>query len=105
LHMSRSRSNAYRNGNGKTAPRLYGSAPGQDLGLCFVTFATGGRCEMGTKCAWRHHPLTRVEREWILSLGKGRAKRFVENLPKYWATPEVPVPGANMAEKMNKQNW
>jgi hypothetical protein len=105
LHNSLPKNKAYRNGNGKTGPGLYGSTPRQDLGLCFVTFVTEGWCEMGIKCVWRHHPLTKAEREWILSLGKDKAKMFLANLPKCWASPEVPVPGANMVEKMDRRNW
>lgn len=105
MHANLPKNKAYRNGNGKSAPHNYGSVPGQDLGLCFVTFLTDGWCEMGVKCAWRHHPLTRVEREWILQLGRERSKRFLENLPKFWATPEVPVPGANMEDKVKTKSW
>jgi hypothetical protein len=105
LHNSLPKNKAYRNGNGKAAPSFYGSAPSKDLGLCFVTFVTEGWCEMDIKCAWRHHPLTKAEREWILSLGRDKSKRFLENLPKCWTSPEVPVPGANMAEKMDRRNW
>jgi hypothetical protein len=105
LHNSLPKNKAYRNGNGKAAPSLYGSAPSKDLGLCFVTFVTEGWCEMGIKCAWRHHPLTKAEREWILSLGRDKSKRFLENLPKCWASPEVLVPGANMGAKTDRRNW
>jgi hypothetical protein len=99
LHKSLHKSRAYRNGNGKAAPHHYGSMQTHDLGLCFVTFCTDGWCEMGVQCAWRHHPLTKTEREWITQLGKPRSKEFLEQLPRRWAIPEVPLPGANMAEK------
>tara|TARA_R110002003_G_scaffold121_12_gene10752 strand:+ start:20774 stop:21535 length:762 start_codon:yes stop_codon:yes gene_type:complete len=87
------------NGNGKVAPYIYGSIQGQDLGLCFSTFCTIFRCEMGVKCAWRHHPLTKAEREWIIKYGRERGKQFLEKVGGFWANPEVPVPGANMHDK------
>jgi hypothetical protein len=99
LHNKLPRNQAYRNGNGKAAPHTYGSAQGLDLGLCFVTFCTNGWCEMGVKCAWRHHPLTKAEREWILANGRDRGKGFLEKLPKHWSSPEIPVPGASMQDK------
>jgi hypothetical protein len=99
MHDRLPRNQAYRNGNGKAAPHVYGSAQGLDLGLCFVTFCTNGWCEMGVKCAWRHHPLTKAEREWILANGRDRGKDFLERLPKNWSSPEIPVPGASMHNK------
>jgi hypothetical protein len=99
MHDRLPRNQAYRNGNGKAAPHVYESAQGLDLGLCFVTFCTNGWCEMGVKCAWRHHPLTKAEREWILVNGRDRGKDFLERLPKNWASPEIPVPGASMHNK------
>jgi hypothetical protein len=99
MHNKLPRNQAYRNGNGKAAPHTYGSAQGPDLGLCFVTFCTNGWCEMGVKCAWRHHPLTKAEREWILANGHDRGKGFLEKLPKNWSSPEIPVPGASMHDK------
>ncbi|KAH7088014.1 hypothetical protein FB567DRAFT_329777 [Paraphoma chrysanthemicola] len=87
------------NGNGKAAPYIYGSIQGQDLGLCFATFCTTFRCEMGVRCAWRHHPLTKAEREWIIKYGRERGKQFLERLTNFWANPEVPVPGATMHDK------
>jgi hypothetical protein len=90
---------AYLSGNGKVSPNTYASVQGQDLGLCFATFATTYMCEMGVKCAWRHHPLTQAEREWILAIGHERGKGFLKTLARYWAHPEVPVPGANMHGK------
>jgi hypothetical protein len=98
LHNKLPRHQAYRSGNGKAGPHIYGSEQGQDLGLCFVTFCTPGWCEMGVKCAWRHHPLTKAEREWIYQ-GRQRGKLFLSNLAKYWGTPEIPVPGANIHDK------
>jgi hypothetical protein len=98
LHNNLPRNQAYRSGNGKAAPHIYGSEQGQDLGLCFVTFCTPGWCEMGVKCAWRHHPLTKAEREWIYQ-GRERGKLFLSNLAKYWGTPGIPVPGANIHDK------
>jgi hypothetical protein len=90
---------AYLNGNGKVSPNMYASVQSQDLGLCYATFATTYMCEMGVKCAWRHHPLTQAEREWILAIGRERGKGFLKTLSRYWAHPEVPVPGANMHDK------
>jgi hypothetical protein len=91
---------AYTHGNGKVAPYLYGALRQHDLGLCYATFATTGMCEMGVKCAWRHHPLTQAEREWILSSGREGGIVFIKKLPQYWANPEVPIPGANMHDKV-----
>jgi hypothetical protein len=99
MHKKLPRHQSYRNGNGKAAPHVYGAMKGLDLGLCFVTFCTTGWCEMGVKCAWRHHPLTKAEREWILTNGRERGKGFLESLPKRWASPEIPVPGASMHDK------
>jgi len=99
LHKSLPKTRAYRFFNGKTATFQYGSTPVQDLGLCYVTFCTDGWCEMGVKCAWRHHPLTKAEREWIALNGTDKARAFLEALPRNWASPEVPLPGANMEEK------
>jgi hypothetical protein len=99
MHKKLPRHQTYRNGNGKAAPHIYGATKGLDLGLCFVTFCTSGWCELGVKCAWRHHPLTKAEREWILANGRERGKLFLENLPKHWASPEIPVPGASMHDK------
>ncbi|KAF1920784.1 hypothetical protein BDU57DRAFT_438041 [Ampelomyces quisqualis] len=98
LHNDLPKHLAYRNGNGKVAPHMYGSEQGKDLGLCFVTFCTSGWCELGVSCAWRHHPLTKAEREWIHQ-GRERGKVFLRNLSRYWGTPEIPVPGASMHDK------
>ncbi|KAH4130041.1 hypothetical protein HBI24_063080 [Parastagonospora nodorum] len=99
LHKSLPKNRAYRFFNGKTAPYQYGSTSVHDLGLCYVTFCTDGWCEMGAKCAWRHHPLTKAEREWIALKGTEKSRAFLEALPRHWASPEVPLPGANMEEK------
>ncbi|KAF2828653.1 hypothetical protein CC86DRAFT_196317 [Ophiobolus disseminans] len=99
LHKGLPPKQRFINGNGKVAPYVYGTVQGLDLGLCFSTFCTGFKCEMGVKCAWRHHPLTKSEREWILAKGGSRGKRFLENLVHYWAVPEVPVPGASMHDR------
>ncbi|KAH7400531.1 hypothetical protein DE146DRAFT_465474 [Phaeosphaeria sp. MPI-PUGE-AT-0046c] len=99
MHQRLPKYQAYRHGNGKLNPYNYGSSAVQDLGLCFVTFCTTNRCEMGVKCAWRHHPLTKAEREWILFSGNANARLFLEGLAKFWAVPEVPVPGASMHDK------
>jgi hypothetical protein len=99
LHRFLPQNQRYISGNGKVAPRNYGSVEGLDLGLCYATFYTNCPCEMGIKCAWRHHPLTKVEREWILSSGGERGRTFLENLSKRWAVPDVPVPGATMYDK------
>jgi hypothetical protein len=87
------------NGNGKVAPAVYGSEQLHDLGLCFSTFCTRFRCEMGLKCPWRHHPLSKVEVEWILNIGGHRGRKFLEQVDKYWACPEVPLPGASIEGK------
>jgi hypothetical protein len=91
---------AYAHGNVKVAPHLYATVKQHDLGLCFATFATTNMCEMGVKCAWRHHPLTQAEREWILISGREGGSVFLKRLPQFWANPEVPVPGANMHDKV-----
>ncbi|CAN9083102.1 unnamed protein product [Alternaria sp. RS040] len=83
-------------GNGKVAPALYGSEQRQDLGLCFATFLTRKRCEMGVNCPWRHHPLSNAEKAWIIEYGKKKGKEFIDNNDRWWSYPEVPVPGANM---------
>lgn len=91
------RQESFLNGtNGKVAPSTYGSEQLHDLGLCFTTFCTRFRCEMGEKCPWRHHPLTKAEVAWILAIGRGRGEQFVEGVEKWWQNPEVPVPGASM---------
>jgi len=99
LHKGLPKQERFINGNGKTAPYMYGSVQGLDLGLCFSTFCTSFKCEMGVKCAWRHHPLTKAEREWILASGGARGKTFLEKLALFWAVPEVPVPGASMHDR------
>lgn len=99
LHKVLPKGQRYYNGNGKVAPYIYGSVQGKDLGLCFTTFCTAHKCEMGVKCAWRHHPLTKAEREWILSNQGIRGKQFLEKLVQFWAIPDVPMPGASMQDK------
>jgi hypothetical protein len=83
-------------GNGKVAPSRYGSEQRHDLGLCFTTFLTRYRCEMGLDCPWRHHPLSNAERAWIIEYGKERGKEFLNNADRWWSFPEVPVPGSNI---------
>lgn len=99
MHQKLPKYQAYRHANGKVGVHQYGASRTQELGLCFTTFCTADRCEMGVKCAWRHHPLTKAEREWILLSGESNARAFLENLSKFWAVPEVPVPGASMHDK------
>jgi hypothetical protein len=99
LHQGLARHERYLNGNGKVAPYMYGSIQGMDLGLCFSTFCTKFICEMSVKCAWRHHPLTIEEREWIMTYGRERGKQFLNESNKFWPLPEVPVPGACMHDK------
>ncbi|KAH6858857.1 hypothetical protein BKA58DRAFT_299583, partial [Alternaria rosae] len=82
--------------NGKVAPGMYGSEQRHDLGLCFTTYLTKKRCEMGVRCPWRHHPLSNSERAWIIVYGKQKGKEFIENVDRWWSFPEVPVPGATM---------
>jgi hypothetical protein len=76
-------------GNGKIAPARYGSEQRHDLGLCFATFLTRKRCEMGINCPWRHHPLSNAERAWIIEYGKKMGKEFIDNVDRWWAFPEV----------------
>lgn len=99
LHNSLPRHERFLNGNGKVGPYVYGSMQGMDLGLCYATFCTRFRCEMGVKCAWRHHPLTTEERDWILTSGRERGKQFLDESSNLWPIPEVPVPGACMHDK------
>jgi len=103
LHHSLHPNQRYISGNGKLSPQSYGSIWRRDLGLCFRTFYTTFQCEMGVKCAWRHHPLTKAEREWILSSGGYNGRAFLENLSKRWAVPDVPVPGANMHDMCSRK--
>lgn len=76
-------------GNGKVAPALYGSEQRHDLGLCFATFLTRKRCEMGVNCPWRHHPLSNAEKAWIIEYGKKKGKEFIDNNDRWWSYPEV----------------
>ncbi|KAF1828939.1 hypothetical protein BDW02DRAFT_193772 [Decorospora gaudefroyi] len=93
------RSQQFVNGNGKVGPSIYGSEQRHDLGLCFSTFLTRHRCEMGLNCPWRHHPLSNEERSWIIEYGGENGKAFLANMDKWWGFPEVPVPGASMHGK------
>jgi hypothetical protein len=82
--------------NGKVPFSIYGSASCYDLGLCFATFLTRKRCEMGLVCPWRHHPLSNAERAWLIEHGKERGKDFIERMDRFWAFPEVPLPGSRL---------
>lgn len=82
--------------NGKVAPSRYGSEQRHDLGLCFTTFLTRHRCEMGLYCPWRHHPISEAERAWIVDYGRDRGRAFLDNVDRWWAVPELPLPGSNM---------
>ena len=75
--------------NGKIAPGMYGSEQRHDLGLCFTTYLTKKRCEMGVKCPWRHHPLSNTEKAWIIKYGKQKGEEFIDNVDRWWAFPEV----------------
>jgi hypothetical protein len=96
LHKSLPPNGRFMHGNGKVRPGCYGSTPALDLGLCFVTFKTRSRCELGVACAWRHHPLTHAERDWIVANGHAQ---FLEDAKRLWSVPEIPVPGANLHGK------
>ncbi|KAF2133284.1 hypothetical protein P153DRAFT_153813 [Dothidotthia symphoricarpi CBS 119687] len=99
LVLSRSDTQRFKHGNGKVTPRHYGSSGNRDLGLCFATFCTKFACELGVKCPWRHHPLTKAEKEWIVTIGGKREEEFLDNVDRWWALPDVPVPGACMHGK------
>jgi hypothetical protein len=89
-YASKSRPQRFSNGaNGKVAPGMYGSEQRHDLGLCFATFLTKKRCEMGVHCPWRHHPLSNSERAWIIEYGRQKGKDFIENVDRWWSFPEV----------------
>ncbi|KAJ4378097.1 hypothetical protein N0V83_000929 [Neocucurbitaria cava] len=90
--------------NGKVKPVQYGSNNAFDLGLCFTTFCTQRACEMGLECPWRHHPLTKDEKEWMKALGRNFGKphietEFLSNVESRWSFPEVPLPGKSMFGK------
>jgi hypothetical protein len=93
LHESLPPHKRYISGNGKVRPGDYGSTPELDLGLCYGTYKTRSLCELGVACAWRHHPLTSFEREWIIANGH---LEFVQEAKKMWQIPERPGPGASM---------
>jgi hypothetical protein len=65
----------------------------KDLGLCYATFKTFKKCEMGHECPWRHHPLTSTEKAWILKIAGGKGEKFLDEVKKLWSLPDVPVPG------------
>jgi hypothetical protein len=89
-YATKSRPQRFSNGaNGKVAPGMYGSEQRHDLGLCFATFLTKKRCEMGVHCPWRHHPLSNAERAWIIEYGRQKGKDFIENVDRWWSFPEV----------------
>ena len=88
----------FRNGDGKVNPAAYGSVHQHDLGLCYCTFKTVFACEMGVKCPWRHHPLSRREKKWIEELAGDKGRRFIDDTDRFWSIPDVPVPGCNMNE-------
>ncbi|KAH7380028.1 hypothetical protein BKA66DRAFT_442359 [Pyrenochaeta sp. MPI-SDFR-AT-0127] len=98
-YKKRPRHKRFIHGNGKVGPAVYGSNQENDLGLCFSTFCTRFRCEMDLECPWRHHQLTGTERHWILAVYGERGRRFLDGVDKWWAYPEVPVPGSCMADK------
>ena len=90
MYQSKPRNQRFVNGgNGKIAPARYGSEQRHDLGLCFATFLTRKRCEMGVDCPWRHHPLSNAEKAWIIEYGKKKGKEFIDNVDRWWSFPEV----------------
>jgi hypothetical protein len=86
-------------GNGKVLPSYYGSDVLHDFGLCFSTFLTRKCCEIGLNCPWRHHPLSNDEKSWIMENNKERGKEFAGKANRFWAFPEVPLPGARLHGK------
>ncbi|KAI4703774.1 hypothetical protein J4E89_009743 [Alternaria sp. Ai002NY15] len=97
MYASKPKAQRFINGaNGKIAPGMYGSEQRHDLGLCFTTYLTKKRCEMGVKCPWRHHPLSNTEKAWIIKYGKQKGEEFIENVDRWWNFPETPVPGTSM---------
>ncbi|KAL5410535.1 hypothetical protein PMIN04_010590 [Paraphaeosphaeria minitans] len=95
----------FRNGDGKVNPSAYGSVLQYDFGLCYCTFRTPYMCEMGIRCPWRHHPLSSCEKQWIHDIAHGKGEHFVDEAVKSWATPDVPVPGHNMIEVMQQEQY
>ncbi|KAL1602483.1 hypothetical protein SLS60_005899 [Paraconiothyrium brasiliense] len=93
----------FRNGDGKVNPSAYGSVLEHDFGLCYSTFRTTYICEMGIRCPWRHHPLSAVEKEWVVEIAGNKGSHFIQETEKCWASPEVPVPGHNMLEVMQQE--
>jgi hypothetical protein len=90
IYSSKPKHQRFINGaNGKVAPGAYGSEQRHDLGLCFATFLTRKRCEMGVACPWRHHPLSNAERAWVVEYGKSKGKDFIGYMDRWWAFPEV----------------
>ncbi|KAF1965906.1 hypothetical protein BU23DRAFT_603958 [Bimuria novae-zelandiae CBS 107.79] len=94
---------AFRNGDGKVNPSAYGSVLQYDFGLCYCTFKTVHECEMGVRCPWRHHSLSAREKGWIEEIAREKGRRFIEHAEKCWAEPDVPVPGNNMIEVMQRE--
>ncbi|KAH9877106.1 hypothetical protein IAQ61_002469 [Plenodomus lingam] len=87
--------------HGKVKPLLYCGDRNHDLGLCYATFLTDNMCEMGQKCWWRHHPLRQDEVDWITSHNKTQATQFLKDAEKFWASPTIPLPGANLSTQSN----
>ncbi|KAF2818996.1 hypothetical protein CC86DRAFT_252617, partial [Ophiobolus disseminans] len=58
----------YTNGTGKVWPSRYGSNGCWDLGLCQIHFATSSVCRYGSRCEFRHLPLTDDERTYVAKL-------------------------------------
>ncbi|KAL6152452.1 hypothetical protein ACJBU6_09320 [Exserohilum turcicum] len=81
---------------GKVSPSKYGAGQHQDFGLCFTTFLTRYPCEIGLGCPWRHHPLSKVERRWMVENNEEHGKKFLAHVNRCWPSPDVPLPGANM---------
>ncbi|KAF2647581.1 hypothetical protein K491DRAFT_723313 [Lophiostoma macrostomum CBS 122681] len=75
--------------NLRVNPGKYGSLYFMNLGLCYETFNTDKQCDLGTRCPWRHHPLTSTESRWIRRLGYGT---FFDRVARFWSLPEVPEP-------------
>ena len=104
-HVTRANRNLpkFRNGDGKVNPSAYGSVLQYDLGLCYCTFKTLFECEMGVRCPWRHHPLSMREKQWIEEIARDKGRDFIAETDKSWASPEVPVPGINIIEVMQRE--
>jgi hypothetical protein len=76
-------------GDGRVNPSHYGSVLECDLGLCYNTFKTRHPCEHGTRCPWRHHPLTAQEKDWIRLLGRDM---FVVEAERHCVLPGMAEP-------------